>query len=393
MEAAKPDLGRTLTTVLDLDAAQGERLPLPVKAALTEKNCAIRSIAGSHAPRPTRWSRKSVRSSNGPPGFTMQWVDEALAQVERSFDAACDRWRGLYPRRRRPARAAPRHHRRPFPAGGRAQPFPKAACAGRKPDSAPHRGRRRLRRRLLLVPVLRDGRVPARLQLSPAPDLRLRAGPARAHRARRIHLPPPLSRHLGVRSPRPDLPRGRALSGVQGQSRFRLRSDRGHAPSRDGDDQALLALRIRPPRSRRSQPFRDVRRLRGRTRYLIPHRRPGAVAERELEARAAHHVRRRGTAALRLQPRHRLSIPRGQRQARSQGCGGAMRRRARAHARLRRRDRPVARQPRLDAPGRAASRAASTSTSNAATGRATRPTPPIATTRWRKGASCGWCRS
>ena len=105
------------------------------------------------------------------------------------------------------------------------------------------RNRDLIRRGLLLVPVLRHGRLPAGLQLPPASDLRLGAGPARAHRARRVHLASPLPRHLGVRSPHPDLPRGRPLPGVQGQPRLRLRRDRGHAPPCHADHEAFFITR------------------------------------------------------------------------------------------------------------------------------------------------------
>ena len=51
MEAARPNLGRTLTAVLDLDPAQGERLSLPVKVTLKEelRNPVHRGIARAKA--------------------------------------------------------------------------------------------------------------------------------------------------------------------------------------------------------------------------------------------------------------------------------------------------------------------------------------------------------
>ena len=95
MEAAKPDLGRTLTTVLDLDAAQGERLSLPVKSALNEelRNPVQRGIAQAKADAVIAEIRSELEETAW---FHDHWVDEILAQVERSFDSACDRWRGLY---------------------------------------------------------------------------------------------------------------------------------------------------------------------------------------------------------------------------------------------------------------------------------------------------------
>ena len=95
MEAARPNLGRTLTAVLDLDPAQGERLSLPVKEALGEelRNPVHRGIARAKADAVIAEIRSELERTAW---FHDQWVDEVLAQVERSFDAACDRWRGLY---------------------------------------------------------------------------------------------------------------------------------------------------------------------------------------------------------------------------------------------------------------------------------------------------------
>ena len=95
MEAAKPDLGRTLTSVLDLDSTQGEGLPLPVKAAHGEE---LRNPEHRHKAR-TRADAviAEVRTElDDTAWFHDDWVDEVLAQVERRFDAACDRWRTLY---------------------------------------------------------------------------------------------------------------------------------------------------------------------------------------------------------------------------------------------------------------------------------------------------------
>ena len=94
MEVAKLDLGKMLTTVVDLTPADG-KLPLPVKeaiarelrspthraAALVKANQLIASIRGELSA--TTW-------------FHEDWSRETLDQVERAFDAACDRWRSLY---------------------------------------------------------------------------------------------------------------------------------------------------------------------------------------------------------------------------------------------------------------------------------------------------------
>ena len=95
MEAARPNLGRTLTAVLDLDSTQGDRLPLPVKDALGQelRNPVHRGIARAKADAVVAEIRSELERTAW---FHDQWVDEVLAQVERSFDAACDRWRGLF---------------------------------------------------------------------------------------------------------------------------------------------------------------------------------------------------------------------------------------------------------------------------------------------------------
>ena len=94
MEGARPDLGRTLTTVLDLDGGNG-RLPLPVKEALKDE---LRRPAHRGAARAKAGAViAEIRSElDGTAWFHDRWVDEVLARVERSFDSACDRWRSLY---------------------------------------------------------------------------------------------------------------------------------------------------------------------------------------------------------------------------------------------------------------------------------------------------------
>ena len=94
LEVAKPDLGKTLTSVIDLSPADG-RLPLPIRetlakelkspthraAALGKTNQFIGSIRGELST--AAW-------------FHDNWTKEVLDQIERTFDASCDRWRSLY---------------------------------------------------------------------------------------------------------------------------------------------------------------------------------------------------------------------------------------------------------------------------------------------------------
>lgn len=94
MGVAKPDLGKTLTSVLEIQHQEGKIL-LPLKdllrkeltspvhraAAFTKANLLIDSI-------------KDVLA--GATWFHENWVKEVLDQIELSFDAACNRWRELY---------------------------------------------------------------------------------------------------------------------------------------------------------------------------------------------------------------------------------------------------------------------------------------------------------
>ena len=108
MEAARPDLGRTLTTVLDLDLdpATGT-LPLPVKRALADelRSPAHRGRARARAEAVIAEIRPELERTAW---FHADWVDEVLDRIERSFDAACERWRSLY---RAAVRQRELHHR------------------------------------------------------------------------------------------------------------------------------------------------------------------------------------------------------------------------------------------------------------------------------------------
>lgn len=94
MEVAKPDLGKTLTTVLDLTSVDG-KLPLPVKDGLTLelRNPADRAAALAKTNHLIAGIRGELETAAW---FHEHWVAEVLDQVERSFDSACARWRSLY---------------------------------------------------------------------------------------------------------------------------------------------------------------------------------------------------------------------------------------------------------------------------------------------------------
>ena len=106
MEAAKPDLGKTLATVLELTPSDG-RLPLSVKVALTRelRNPVARAAATAKANALVDSLRAELSTAAW---FHDRWVAEVLDQVERSFDSACERWRSLY---RSAIRQRELHHR------------------------------------------------------------------------------------------------------------------------------------------------------------------------------------------------------------------------------------------------------------------------------------------
>lgn len=106
MEVTKPDLGTTLTTVVDM-TPDGGKIPLPVKEHLVKelRNPVHRSSAQAKADQLVRGIGKELA---GAPWFHDNWTKEVLDQIERSFDAACDRWRGLY---RSAVRQRELHHR------------------------------------------------------------------------------------------------------------------------------------------------------------------------------------------------------------------------------------------------------------------------------------------
>jgi very-short-patch-repair endonuclease len=94
MEVAKPDLGKTLTTVLDLSPTDGKFL-LPVKETLTRelKNPVFRAAALAKATQLVTGLRNELKDATW---FHENWTKEVLDQVERAFDTSCDRWRSLY---------------------------------------------------------------------------------------------------------------------------------------------------------------------------------------------------------------------------------------------------------------------------------------------------------
>ncbi|GIK54191.1 MAG: RNA helicase [Planctomycetota bacterium] len=106
MEVAKPDLGKTLTGVLDVTHEDGKIL-LPVKEQVRRAlvNPASRATALERANKLVDGIRGYIAQSTW---FHNDWTREILDQLERSFDSACERWRDLY---RSAVRQRELHHR------------------------------------------------------------------------------------------------------------------------------------------------------------------------------------------------------------------------------------------------------------------------------------------
>jgi hypothetical protein len=94
MEVATPDLGTTWTTVLNLASPDG-KLPLPVKDTLAKelRSPSQRAAALAKANFLIASIRDGLTTATW---FHENWTREILDQIERAFDAACERWRGLY---------------------------------------------------------------------------------------------------------------------------------------------------------------------------------------------------------------------------------------------------------------------------------------------------------
>jgi ATP-dependent helicase YprA (DUF1998 family) len=94
MEVAKPDLGKTLTAVLDINREDG-KIQLPVKDLLKAelRSPAHRAVALAKANQLVEGIRATLSATNW---FHENWTREILDQIELGFDAACNRWRELY---------------------------------------------------------------------------------------------------------------------------------------------------------------------------------------------------------------------------------------------------------------------------------------------------------
>jgi very-short-patch-repair endonuclease len=94
MEVAKPDLGKTVTTALELAPTDGH-LPLPIKDVLARelRSPAHRAAALTKANQLIASIRNELATGSW---FHDNWTKEILDQIERAFDESCERWRSLY---------------------------------------------------------------------------------------------------------------------------------------------------------------------------------------------------------------------------------------------------------------------------------------------------------
>ncbi len=128
MEVVKPDLGKTLTAVLDIEREDG-KIHLPVKESLRSdlSNPSHRASALAKANQLVQSIHGTLASAVW---FHANWTSEVLDQLELAFDAACNRWREPLPCGCAPAGATPQDHRRPFTPRNRAHPLAPAPGPG-----------------------------------------------------------------------------------------------------------------------------------------------------------------------------------------------------------------------------------------------------------------------
>lgn len=94
LETAKLDLGKTLTSIIELTSSDG-KLPLPLKNRIIEvlKNPAHRAAALAKADKLIASIQDNLSSTVW---YHENWSKEVLEQIERAFDVSCERWRSLY---------------------------------------------------------------------------------------------------------------------------------------------------------------------------------------------------------------------------------------------------------------------------------------------------------
>lgn len=94
MEAAKPHLGKTLTTVLDVVPRDGKLLLLIKDSLANElRNPVYRAAALIKSNQLVDSIREELATAAW---FHENWTKEVLDQIELAFDSSCARWRSLY---------------------------------------------------------------------------------------------------------------------------------------------------------------------------------------------------------------------------------------------------------------------------------------------------------
>ncbi len=88
------DLGRSMSDVLDVPPVPTPDATLPLLAPVAE---ALRHPgARERAAQSAQAILESIEGLENEPWYAPGWLDEVLGDLEASFDAACERWRGLY---------------------------------------------------------------------------------------------------------------------------------------------------------------------------------------------------------------------------------------------------------------------------------------------------------
>jgi len=94
MEVARPDLGKTLTSVLDIIPDDG-KIQLPIKPHLIKE--LTNPVHRADAFKKANLLIDSIKDElSETVWFHENWVKEVFDQIELSFDTACTRWRELY---------------------------------------------------------------------------------------------------------------------------------------------------------------------------------------------------------------------------------------------------------------------------------------------------------
>lgn len=92
LRASSLALGRSLAEILDVSSDEPTLAVLPeVQRALDDEPARERTRVVARAAL-----GDAIASLVAPDGFAEEWLDRVLRQIPKSFDDACDRWRGLY---------------------------------------------------------------------------------------------------------------------------------------------------------------------------------------------------------------------------------------------------------------------------------------------------------